>query len=182
MYQIAVAALILLFIASIDLTAFGFSYGVIGKRIRNTHLIAISTIGTISITTSLLIAFFVGGRIPTYIAEIVSSSLFIAVGIVKFILWRVDKGNELKEFTSFREALLLAVMLSVDGAGVAFGIGLGVSLWFILAISLISLFTHFLLFKTGFLFGRILQKRIKADLGWVGGVILITLGIIGFIT
>ncbi len=74
---------------------------------------------------------------------------------------------------SLREALYLALALSLDGLGAGFGWGLSSgSYWRLLALSLVS---NILAVTLGYVVGKLLHKKTGRDLSWLGGVILTAL-------
>lgn len=81
----------------------------------------------------------------------------------------IDNSKEL----SAKEAVYLALALSLDGFAAGFGCGLtDINYVEIIALSLIS---NILVLGLGYLIGKVVTKITDMDLSWLGGVILIVL-------
>ena len=81
----------------------------------------------------------------------------------------IDRSKTL----SAREALYLALALSIDGFAAGFGWGLA-SVNFIELI-ILSFASNLLAVALGYLLGKLLTKITKHDFSWIGGLILIVL-------
>lgn len=177
---ILLASILLLFLVSIDLFACGFSYGTAKVRVPLSRLLLITVIGRILIAAALFSAYFIRGHIPEIGIIVVATTLFCLIGFLKLATWYARRGQEQKRLSiSMRETLLIAFVLSIDGIGVAFGAGLDlVTVPFILIITGVAFITDILIFKFGHYLGSVLEKRIRIDLGWVGGTVLIFIGVL----
>lgn len=81
----------------------------------------------------------------------------------------VDSSKELSQ----KEAYTLGMALSLDGF--AAGIGAGLLGFDIGVVMLLSFVTGFIAMLSGGFFGGRLAKKVKMDLSWIGGVILMAL-------
>jgi putative sporulation protein YtaF len=76
---------------------------------------------------------------------------------------------------SVREAVYLALALSLDGFAAGFGWGLLPMDY--LGLIALSLLSNVLALTLGYFLGKWLIHKTKLDLSWLGGVILIALGL-----
>ena len=192
-YDILLAAFILIVVVSIDIFMVGFSYGTVRTKIKLHRLIIISLIGNIILGAALIFGYFIVRHISEDAIKWTVFSLFMLVGIIKICTWTQsqilkkieraeDKGNpeEVKpKIQSWKETIILAIILAIDGIGIGFATGLDRITWpFILAIIGVSFFTDIILFRFGQYLGIKLAKKTKFNLGWLNGTIFIALAII----
>jgi len=82
---------------------------------------------------------------------------------------------DVSESISLREALVLAVSISLDGFAVGFGAALlGFNGWFLVLFSLIA---NGLALRSGAFIGNKAASRLPFNISWISGVILIVLAI-----
>jgi len=85
---------------------------------------------------------------------------------------------DVSESLSSKEATMLATALSLDGLAVGFAIGLmGLSGWMIFLFLLFTLIFNSLAVLLGSWFGKKMAERLKFNISWMTGVILIILAI-----
>ncbi|MCL2755682.1 MAG: manganese efflux pump [Firmicutes bacterium] len=179
--DILITTFLLIFIVSLDLAAVGFAYGTNRIRVPFLNLFVISLIGSIILGSALAAGYFLRAYISETAITWTVFTLFMMIGIFKIISWYTSRKKEFNpdRKISLQETFLLALVLSIDGIGVAFGAGLErVTLLFIVIIVLVSLITDILLFKFGHYLGSTLAKKSRRNLGWLSGVILITIAIV----
>jgi len=138
-------------------------------------------IGSVLLGSALVAGYFLSPYINETATKWAAFTLFMMIGLFKLITWYMSRGKIVKQnrIITFKEAFVLALILSLDGIGVAFGIGLErITFLFIVIIILVSLITDILLFKLGHILGSTLAGRFRRDIGWIGGVLLIIIAIV----
>ena len=171
-------------IVSTDLFVCGFGYGTGKVHVPFRKVLLINIIGSIMIGVGLFAGYFIGNLICEAVANWVAFGVLFGLGTLKLIQWlftrKKDSADQIRLIT-WRETLLLAVALSLDGLAV--GIGSTVGDWglaFIITVLAFSVITDPLVFWLGQRIGRKVAKRVRLDLSWLSGVLLIGLAVIGF--
>jgi len=90
----------------------------------------------------------------------------------------VEADQDSSKILSVKEAIGLAIVLSLDSLSV--GIGAGLLQGSFAALIAISFVAGFIFVILGALFGKLLAKKSKINLSWLSGTILILLGIARF--
>jgi len=169
-------------VASLDAFALGFSYGTKRIHIPIKSITLVSIICSLFILAALLLGYFIGELVPESITKWVGFGIFMALGLSRILAWFINRKKTKQEIRliTYKELVLLAIVLSIDGMGIGMGAGLGnVTLAFIFAVFAISIFTEILIFKLGKVTGRALANKFPVNLGWVGGVLLIIVAVVG---
>jgi len=180
--QIIFTAFIVLIIASLDAFALGFSYGTKRIHVPLKSISIVSIICSLFILAALLIGYFIGEVVPEHVTKWLGFGIFMVLGLSRIVVWLVNrkKGRQEVRLITYKELVLLAIVLSIDGMGIGLGAGLGqVTLVFIFSIFAISILTEIIIFKLGKVTGRALANKFPVDLGWVGGVLLVIVAIVG---
>jgi putative sporulation protein YtaF len=193
---------------SMDAFAAGFAYGSNKIKIPFRSVAVINFICLSCLTLSLLFGGAVAPYIEAGLTKIICFCLLFSIGFVKLfgslIKIYIKKHNDLNKNIKFSlfslrfilnvcaspedadkdksrvlspaEAASLALALSIDGLAVGFGAGL--SAVNILAIIIISLFTDMIAIVSGCFLGNKAAQKIKINLSWLSGVMLIALAFI----
>jgi len=172
---------ILIFLVSIDLAAVGFSYGSTKVRVPFLYIFIISIIGSFLLGFALVAGYFLSPYISEPATKWTAFTLFMIIGFFKLGTWYATRGKVVKpnRIISLWEALIIAFIVAIDGVGVAFGVGLDrITAAFIIAIVLVSVITDIALFKLGHLLGSKISQKSRRDIGWIGGALLILIGIL----
>jgi len=190
-------AFLLTLAVSIDVFASGFAYGANKIKIPFWSVIIINLIGTSFIALSLFFGSAIGRFIPPVATMIICVTVLILLGLFKIFggiirkqlakrkntLLKVcaapeDADLDKSKVLSAKEAVLLAVALSLDGLAV--GVGAGIAnqniIYYFIIIGF-SLAMHLVLLPLGVLLGNRIVRKIKANLSWVGGLVLIAIAI-----
>lgn len=180
--QITVMTLlqIMVLVTAISIDAFGagFAYGI--GRIKMPLL----SVGIVSVVSALMLLCSIGaGKVlgkylsGNFTVEAGFMILFV-LGVVK--LFKCPGEKEAKEadrdgdhILSAGEAVSLGIALSLDS--IAAGIGVGVDAARMLGAVPAALITNFFMMWLGGRLGRALSGRMRTDMGWVSGVMLILL-------
>lgn len=105
----------------------------------------------------------------------VSFSLFDISFVVEIFFDETKADWDNSKSLSAKEALVLAIPLSIDSLASGFSAGLGMtSLWGIVILSFIA---GLLLILLGSFIGRRISRKTKLNLSWISGVALIILGL-----
>jgi len=190
--DIIITSFVLVFLISFDVIALGFGFGIERKRMPLGRLVIVSAIGNALLFAVLLLGYFTEPLVSDDAVMWTVFTLFVLVGIMKLATWvkskyfakaQYEKTRDsmfVPKVPSWRETVLLALLLAIDGLGIGFASGLaGASLYFLIAIVAISFVADILLFRAGELLARLIPARRSRNLGWVSGVILIVLGVVG---
>ena len=170
-------------IISVDLFACGFAYGANKVVVPFPKIVVINIIGKILVGGGLVTGHFLGGLMPDSVAIWVGFAILFSLGAVKTLQWfrtRLKKQpNHTKNRTiSWRESVLLGVLLSFDG--LAAGIGATVSqmsVTFIVLVLGIALVMDQLVFTGAHFLGRKISKKDSHDLGYLSGLILMVVAV-----
>ena len=181
--QIIVSAVVLLVVISFDVMALGFAHGTSGTRVPLLRLFFISLIGSLMLGASLAVGHLLGEVVSESVITWTAFGLFMGVGFFKFASWCLTPPSREPvepRTISLWGCMVLALMLSLDGMGVGLAVGIGEVTWlFIGIIVAASMFTEILLFRLGHLLGRRLRERSCTDIGWLPGIVLMTLAAVG---
>ena len=116
------ATIIFVLVVSIDLFAIGFSYGTGRVKIPFKRVLVINLLGKLVIGSSLIAGYFLGQVIPNRIGIWIGFSILTALGIYKIlqsILGRYKAPTRAE--MSWLGSVILGLVLSLDGAAMAFG-------------------------------------------------------------
>jgi putative Mn2+ efflux pump MntP len=178
------SAFLLAVIVSIDTLASGFAYGTSNTKVPFRHIFVLNIICSVTLGLSLFLGLYIGKLFAPKATEIIGAVILISVGTYKLLQYfgkNTSQIPQLQSIIKWRETILLALILSLDG--VAVGIGFSIhnsSLGFCFAVIGFSLVTDFLFFIAGNRIGKI-TKKTRLDLSWLSGVVLIILGAVKFI-
>jgi len=171
------AAVIFVLIVSIDLFACGLAYGASKVRVPFTKVLAINLVGKVMVGASLFAGYYLGELVPTAVGIWLGFSVLVTVGIVKVIQWYLTRN---KPFTpnangiSWYEAIILGIVLSLDGDAMAFGATMtDMPMMFIFAVLGIALISDQVVFLASQYLGGKFTKKANLNLGWLSGVIII---------
>jgi putative sporulation protein YtaF len=192
---------------SLDCLASGFAYGSRNIRIPFRSIMIVSAICSAVMGGSLLVGALIRPLLPEWLAPVLCFAVLFLLGLSKVLdsavkaLIRKHSGLDKKinfsllnirfvlslyadpesadadrSFTlSGAEAASLALALSLDGLAVGFGAALGsVNAWAIVACSLLANAAFLLLGERA---GRKVAGVLKHNLTWLGGAVLMGLGI-----
>lgn len=194
-------AFLLTLAISIDAFASGFAYGANKIKIPILSTIVITLIGSLFLGAALFFGAGIGQFISPLLATIICSVILIGLGLSKIFggwfknkiakrrntLLKVcaepehadlDKSKRL----SMKEAALLAVALALDGLAVGVGAGLAVqSLEFYIIIIGFSLVMDIAMLTLGVFLGNRVARRVRVNLAWLGGLVLIGLAVMNIV-
>ena len=177
------ASVIFIAIISIDLFTISFAYGTSGVKMPFKRVLVINIIGKVLIGGALVAGYFLGEIIPGIISIWLGFSILFALGLFKVVQYFLTRASDkpLKNI-SFKEALVLGFVLSIDGVAVSLGtiIG-GMPFYFIYIVIGVMLVTDQLVFLLGNHLGLFLKRRQKVrtmNLNWLAGVILIIVAVV----
>ena len=175
------AAIIFIALVSIDLFAGGLSYGTGRIRIPFGKAIIINIVGKILVAAALFTGYYVGNIIPDVVGIWVGFGVLLTLGLVKATLPLLRKDEKPKQPISFKEAIVLAVVMSFDGAAMAFGTTVAdMPIYFIFVVLGTMLVTDQLVLMGSNTIGLYLSKHGKArtiNFDWVAGLVLIIVAV-----
>ena len=180
--EILFSGFIILVLASLDAFALGFSYGSRRVQIPLKSVAIVSVICSFFLLFSLVLGYFLGEFIPFYVTKWLSFGIFLALGLSRILVWMLNRKKPRRELRaiSLKELTFLALILSIDGIGIGTGVGLmDITIWFIVGVFVVSIFTEIFIFRLGQIAGGALAGRVVWDIGWIGGILLILVAIIG---
>ncbi|MCL2570156.1 MAG: manganese efflux pump [Firmicutes bacterium] len=178
--DIFLSAFILIIVVSFDVFGIGLAYGAQKKSVPLLHLLIISTIGSILIGGALIFGYYTRSFLNPNITMWASFTLFMLIGLFKLASWFANRNKEFQsKQISIKEAVLLALILAIDGTGIAFAIALEtINIYFIIAIISISLVTDIVLFKFGQIIGKTVANKSRFNIGFIGGLLLILIAVL----
>ena len=201
------SAIFTAFAVCLDSFIASFSYGNSCIKIPPLSAVIISTIGTAVLSLSMLFSHIVvGGFFSEKACSLTAFSILLVIGIFnlfsngiraflrkqqgsrKFLfnccgvrfaidlyLDETKADSDCSKSLSSSEAVMLALALSVDSLASGFGMGLGsVS---ILKTAVIVFVGGLIAIYGGSLLGRKAKSKIRPDLSWLGGIIMIALAV-----
>ena len=181
MFYIILSAVVFVAVISIDLFACAFAYGAAKVYVPFKKILAINLIGKVIVGTGLFIGYFIGGFMPDAVGIWLGFGVLLTVGVIKVIQWLLArKKTNQSTFRSitWRESIVLGVVLSLDGLAAGIGVTLTLlSLVFVSSVLVISIITDQLIFMGAQRLGKLVTKKATLDLGWLSGFILITVSI-----
>jgi len=170
------SAFVLLVLVSIDVFMVGFTYGLSKVRVSWKKVVLISLIGNVMLGGALVFGYLIRDYITDDIIKWTVFGLFMLIGFLKLI----NNQNSGVKSVGIKEAIVLGIILAIDGVGVGFAVGLdGVTMPFIFAIITLSFAVDILFFKIGQHMGGRLTKKTKFNLWWLNGVMFMLIGIVG---
>lgn len=183
-------AFIIAITCSIDCFVAGFAYGANKVKIRWQSVLIITFMSSAVFGISLFLTEIVGKCIPDKITTAISCSILITVGLYKLFEKQIktlfSRSKEKKveptqenKTLSMTETLVVSLALSIDCFAVGIGAGLVLSgLLSYLSLIGISLITDAVFMTAGRCLGSKLAQKSKINLAWLGGIMLIGLGIV----
>lgn len=181
-FTLLLHALLLSIAVSIDLMICGTAYGINKTETPFGKIMLVNLINSVLFGASLFFGYAIGQYIPIIATVISSMTILCVLGSFKISQSFLKKknsnsGNNL--IFNFREAFFLGVGVAFDAmvGGFAAGVNSGNSILFCSIVFGISLITDVLLFYVGKFIGFKISNKSVIDLNWLGGVILIGLGI-----
>ena len=189
MAEMVIVVFLLASAISIDAMSCGFAYGASRTRVKILHMLTISGFGSVFLGISLFAGYAISQVISEDITVVVGFTALIVIGFYKIFqsLVQSDEATVSKEAEAlprkvmkWREAILLAFILSIDSLAVGVGASIqGITIYFGLFAIGITFVMGFLLFGIGYLIGGMLVKnKTTLNLSWVAGVVLITMAFI----
>jgi putative Mn2+ efflux pump MntP len=170
-------AFILAVTLSLDAFAAGFAYGCAGVKIPFKSVQVINLVCSAFLGISLLAGVFARRLVPPNFGMTACFLILLTIGGIKLFqsLFQKEKKTDFKAVKILKpaEAAALAAGLSLDGLAVGFGAGLGNAN--ALVIFAVSLFSDIAAVTLGCYLGRKLSQKIKYNISWVGGAIIIIL-------
>ncbi len=202
-----IAAMLLVTAVSTDAFVASFAYGTDKIKIPLTSALVINGICSSVLIFSLLIGSMVRNYIDPWVSKSICFAILVLLGVVKLgdsaikTIIRNNKWiNRSISFSAFhlcfilqvyadpasadldasktlsiKEAISLAIALSLDGFAVGFGAGLADMN--ILMTLILSFVVGMIAIMGGCFFGRKATEKLKLDLSWLGGALLILLAI-----
>ena len=182
-------AIFIVLACGIDTFVFGFSYGT--SRIKMSARIAlfIAFISSVTMVSAFVVGGFLGELIPALVTTIIAASVIGGMGLFKlasglkdvFIL-KISKNPELSDkncdkVLSFRESILVAFILCLDGATGALSLTALFPFYAYFVIFAFSLLLKFSFIKGAEMLGATLAKRSNINLSWLSGLMLIGLAV-----
>lgn len=195
--------IIIMLCLSIDVLLTSFSYGVDKIKIPLKSVFIINLVTTILFIISLIIGSITSSFLDINMINIISFLILFALGITKlfeFSFKKLFSKLSIKEFKiydfkfilqvvsdsrladsdqskmlSSKEAISLAIALSLDGICAAFSIGMSYNNYLI--ISLLSFTITTLMFISGNVLGKGFFAKKNLNIGWLCGVLLIALAV-----
>ena len=167
-------SLFLVFTISLDTFLCSLIYGTNNIKISIYKAIIISLISTLSLVLAIrggyLLATFVGVDYLT----IISFLILFLLGLYKFIegIKKVD-NKKYDQLIGIKETIVLSTTLSVDG--MVAGIGIGLTEFNLIYISLFSFVLNIIFTLLGNRFGKQLAEKFIFNFTWIGGLVLIIL-------
>lgn len=200
---ILIPAIMVVIAISVDTFIASFAYGVNGIKIPIISQLIIIGICSVMLMVSLWVGLLLRPYLPADIAKMVCFIIFLILGITKFldglIKAKLEKGcfKEVK-FSVFKfecllhicakpekadadnskvltpaESIYLSIALSFDGLVAGFAsAAYHIPIW---VMGIVSFAIGFLALKFGLVLGRNLANKLKYNISWVGGVLLILL-------
>ncbi len=201
------AAILLVTAVSIDAFVASFAYGADKIKIPFTSAVVINGICSGVLIFSLLIGSIVRNYIDPWMAKSICFAILVLLGVVKLgdsAIKAVIRNNkwinrslsfsafhlrfilqvyadpssadlDASKTLSIKEAVSLAIALSLDGFAVGFGAGLADMN--ILMTLILSFLVGLIAIMGGCYFGRKATEKLKLDLSWLGGALLILLAV-----
>lgn len=180
-----------------SLVAF-FGYGIENIKVKFSRILLIICLNTVLLACGLLFGYYLSFLISSEIIKYLSFSILILVGITKLIgdLIKIvlSKRKKLKDktflnvcidplnadlnkdkFLSIKESIFIGCALSIDSLGV--GLGLGINNSFEYLILIFSFFIGLIFSCFGNFLGKKIASKIKLNLSWISGLLLILLAI-----
>jgi len=181
-FNACLQAVILSSSLSLDAFAAAFAYGCAGVKIPFKSVQVINLTCSLMLGASLFAGMFIGKLIPEHAGAVACFVILLAIGLFKLLQTLFAKkardseqGASVPKVIGGAEAAILAAGLSIDGLAVGFGAALGQSnAAVMLGVSLISDTAAVML---GCYAGGKLSKRIRLNVSWVGGAIIILLAV-----
>lgn len=182
-YRIGIYLQIFMLAVAVSVDAFGagFAYGVGRVKVPFSSLLIVSAVSAVMLGASVGAGCLLGGFLPQMATRVIGIGILLLLGTVK--LFDCAGGREAKEanqngdlLLSAREAFFLGTALSLDS--VAAGVGVGTESADMFWAIPVAFVTNTCMMWTGGKVGRLLSHKIRANLEWVSGVLLLLLAFI----
>jgi len=176
------SALLFVLIVSIDLFACGLAYGTTGVKVSFQKIVVINLVGKVLVGSALFAGYYLGEIIPELVGIWVGFSVLVILGLVKVIQSVFKKNNAQILGLSWREAIVLGIVMSCDGSAMAFGtIVSDMPFAFIFVVLGMMLVTDQIVFLGANRLGFYLTQKNRTknlNLDWLAGIILIVVAIV----
>jgi len=179
------ATIIFVVIISIDLFAGGLSYGTAGIRFGFKKVLVINIMGKILIGSALVAGHFLGTVIPDVVGIWLGFAILMSLGLFKIAQTFLSRSNRVIKDVSFREAIILGIVLALDGVALSLGTAVsGLPFYFVFIVIGTMVITDQLVFMGSNKLGLAFAKKKKSptsgglNLDWLAGAILIVVAII----
>lgn len=179
-------AFLLAIAVSIDLMVCGIAYGIHKTKTSFAKITIVNLVNSALFGVALFFGYIIGQYIPKIVTMLFSVIILCGLGVYK-ILQDVLKKRKISNCEkngplNFREALILGLGVAIDAmaAGFSAGVDSGNSILFCVVVFGISLVTDVVLFYLGKFIGFKISSKSRINLNWLGGIILIGLGISKF--
>lgn len=189
---------------SFDNLATFFGYGISNIKVPFKRILLISILSTLILACGIAFGYLLSSVITSNVTKYISFAVLLLVGLIKLIvelikIWLEKKVKQetsvIKIFNfslffkvaldpsladlnddkvlSLKESLLIGTVLSLDSLGVGLGSGMNISYPYFLII--FTFFIGLLFACIGNILGKKLSKKIKLNLSWLSGLLLILL-------
>lgn len=173
--------LVLVTAVSMDAFAAAFAYGVSKIKMPFLSAVIVSGISALVLFIALIAGSYLGSFLPAGFTGQLSFIILFVLGLIK--LFDRSGKKEAEEansngdnLLSSAEAVALGAALSLDS--VAAGIGAGVASMHIAGIVGATLVVNTLMMLLGCRLGKVISGRIRANLAWISGVMLMVLAFV----
>lgn len=204
-------SLIVTFAAAIDVFAGCFAYGCNKIKIYHNMLIFMTFICTLCMMLAFFLGNLLKSLLSPFLTTLIAFILLFFIGLIKLLDWYIKtlirkwiKNNKPLNFCLFnfkfmlnvyanpetamgdqaksislKEGTLLAIALTIDGMTGAFSLALiGINGWYLLFWAII---THYLAITLGSKIGNMIAHKLKYQIEWLSGLILIIIAFIKLI-
>lgn len=173
-------SLFLVFTISIDTFFCSLVYGTNNIKISISKTMIISFVSTLFLILAIKGGRFLASFVDIKYLTLISFLILFLLGLYKLIegLKKID-NKKYDRLIGIKETIIISITLSIDG--VVAGIGIGLTQFNLIYISLFSLLFNIIFTSVGNYLGKQLSKRSILNFAWMGGAILIVLAIIRLI-
>ena len=180
--QIILSALAFALVISVDTLAAGFSYGTSNTRVPLRNLTVIDVICSALLGTALFVGLHLSVVFSSSATKILSAGILVSIGTYKLAASLCVKQAHTPKHArqiKWTETLILGGVLALDGMAVGLGASIhSASVAFCITVIAFSLVTDFVFFRVGQNLGRKITKKTRLDLSWLGGIVLVILGVV----
>jgi putative Mn2+ efflux pump MntP len=180
--KLVLEAMLITLACSMDCLVTGFSYGVNKIKIPVPSMLIINIVASLVLGLSLVLGAWISRYIPLNVTLIISSATLVMIGAYKIFFGiknHESADKDKNKILSPVEAIVLALALSLDGLGIGLGAGLVfVGMTVVAMVVGFSLVINFAFLALGQKLGNITVKRIKINLSWLAGMLLVLLAVL----